>query len=68
MNLDFNVMWLQTIMESIQRMVPQDALLVTLAQQGAEAAGQIIEAEPSASNHRGEPSIGNRPADRAKRA
>jgi hypothetical protein len=68
MNLDFNVMRLQTIMESIQRMVPQDALLITLAQQGVEAAGQMIEAEPSASNHRGEPSIGNRLADRAKRA
>jgi hypothetical protein len=55
-------------MESIQRMVPHDSPLVALAQQGDEAVGQIIVAEPSTENHRGEPSIGNRPADRTKRA
>jgi hypothetical protein len=49
-------------------MVPQYSPLVALAQQGAEGVGQIIAAEPSANNHRGEPSIGNRFDDRAKRA
>jgi hypothetical protein len=54
LNSDFNIVWLQIIMESIQRMVPQDSPLVALAQQGAEAMGQIIAAEPSADNHQGE--------------
>jgi hypothetical protein len=68
MNPDFNVVRLQTIMESIQRMVPHDSPLVALAQQGDEAVGQIVVAEPSTENHRGEPSIGNRSTDRTKRA
>jgi hypothetical protein len=34
-------------MESIQCMVPQDSLLVSLAQQGAEAVGQIVVVKPS---------------------
>jgi hypothetical protein len=34
LNPDFNTVRLQTIMESIQRMVSQDSLLVALAQQG----------------------------------
>jgi hypothetical protein len=38
LNPDFNVVWLQTIMESIQRMTPKGSPLVTLAQQGAKAA------------------------------
>jgi hypothetical protein len=42
LNLDFNTVRLQTIIESIQRMVPPDSPLVALAQQGAEAAGNII--------------------------
>jgi hypothetical protein len=46
-NADFNAMRLQTIMESIQRMVPQDSPLVALAQQGVEAVGNIITASPS---------------------
>jgi hypothetical protein len=46
-NLDFNVVHLQTIMESIQHMVPQDSPLVALAQQGAAAMVQIVIAEPS---------------------
>jgi hypothetical protein len=32
LNLDFNVVWLQTIMESIQCMAPEDSPLVALAQ------------------------------------
>jgi hypothetical protein len=47
-------------------MVPQVSSLVALAQQGAEATGQIIEVEPSAGNQWGEPSVGNRFEDRAK--
>jgi hypothetical protein len=57
---------IQTIMESIQRMVPHDFPSIALAQQGAEAVRQIVIAEPSTGNHRGEPSIGNQSADRAK--
>jgi hypothetical protein len=58
LNLGFNAIWLQTIMDSIQCMVPQDSPIVVLAQQGAEAVGQIIAIEASAGNQRGEPSIG----------
>jgi hypothetical protein len=32
LNPDFNVVWLQTVIESIERMVPQDSPLVALAQ------------------------------------
>jgi hypothetical protein len=56
------------IMESIQQMVPKDSPFVALAQQGVEAASNIIAAAPSAKNHRGEPFVGNRSNDRAKRA
>jgi hypothetical protein len=56
LNLDFNAMWLQTIMESIQCMAAEGSPLVTLAEQGAEAANFII-AERSTGNPRGEPSI-----------
>jgi hypothetical protein len=62
------IVWLHIIMESIQCMVPQNSPLITLAQQGAEAVGQIVAAEPLAGNHRGEPSIGNWTADQAKHA
>jgi hypothetical protein len=55
-------------MESIQRMVPPDSPLIALAQQGVEAAGNIIATTPMAENHRGEPSSGNRSHERAKRA
>jgi hypothetical protein len=41
---------------------------VDLAHQGAEVAGNIITVEHSTSNHRGEPSVGNRSTDRAKHA
>jgi hypothetical protein len=42
LNSDFNVIWLQTIMDSIQRMAPEGSHLVALAQQEAEAANFII--------------------------
>jgi hypothetical protein len=38
----FNTVMLQTILESIHRMVPQDSPLVSLTQQGAEAVGRAI--------------------------
>jgi hypothetical protein len=65
LNPDFNAMWLQTIMESIQCMALEGSPLVALAQQGAEAANYII-AEQSADNPRGEPSVDNQSNDRAK--
>jgi hypothetical protein len=68
LNPDFNVVRLQTIMESIQRMVPQDSHLVALAQQATKAVGQIVAAEPSVGNHQCEPSIGNRSNNLAKHA
>jgi hypothetical protein len=66
LNPDFNAIRLQTIIESIQCMVPQDSPLVALARHGAEVVGQIVTAEPWARNHRGEPSIGNRSSDWVK--
>jgi hypothetical protein len=66
LNLSFNTVQLQTIMESIQHLVPQDSPLVAWAQLGNEAVGQIIAAESSADNHWGKPSIGNRSKDWAK--
>jgi hypothetical protein len=42
LNLDFNATWLQTIMESIQRMAAEGSPLVALAEQGAEAANFVI--------------------------
>jgi hypothetical protein len=64
LNLNFNAMQLQTIMESIQRMAPEGSPLIPLAQQGAEMVNLIV-AERSVDNHRREPSVGN---DRARRA
>jgi hypothetical protein len=55
------------IMESIQWMVPHDSPLVALAQQGVEAADNIVVATPSTRNYWGEPSIGNQSNDQAKR-
>jgi hypothetical protein len=55
-------------MESIQRMIPQDSPIVALAQQGAEAVGQIVAATLLAGNLQGETSVGNQSADQAKRA
>jgi hypothetical protein len=67
LNMDFNAMWLQTIMESIQCMTLEVSPLVALAQQGAETVNYVI-AQQSVSNPRGEPSVGNRSNDRVKRA
>jgi hypothetical protein len=67
-NPDFNTFRLQTIMKSIQCMVPQDSPLLALAQQVVEAVGQIVVVQPSARYHRGKPSVGNRYEDRMKRA
>jgi hypothetical protein len=58
LNLDFSAIRLQTIMESIQRMAPEGSPLVALVQQGAEVANVII-AQRSTDNPRGEPSIGD---------
>jgi hypothetical protein len=42
LNSDFNVVQLQTIMESIQRITPEVSPLVALVQQGAEVANHVI--------------------------
>jgi hypothetical protein len=68
LNPEFNAVRLQTNMESIHRMVPQDSPLIALAQHGVEAASNIVTAAPSTENHRGEPSSGNRSNDWAKQA
>jgi hypothetical protein len=67
LNLDFNAIRLQTIMESIQWMAPEGSPLVALPQQGAEATNFIV-AHRSAGNPRGKPFIGIQSNDRAKRA
>jgi hypothetical protein len=66
LNPDFNVVWLQTIMESIQHMTPEGSSLPALAQQGANATNHVIAVERSVSNHRRKPSIGNKSGGRAK--
>jgi hypothetical protein len=65
LNPDFNVIQVQTIMETIQRMTPDGSPLALLAQQGAEAMNLIV-AEKSASEPQREPSAGHN--DRARRA
>jgi hypothetical protein len=65
LNLDFNVIRVQAIMETIQRMAPNGSPLALLAQQGAEAVNLIV-AEKSAGVPRGEPSVGRN--DQAGRA
>jgi hypothetical protein len=67
LNPDFNAIQLQTIMESIQRLTPEGSPLIALVQQGAEVTN-IIMAQRSADNPRGESSVGNRSNDRGKRA
>jgi hypothetical protein len=59
LNPEFNTVWLQTIMESIQCMTPEGSSLVVLAQQGDEATGQVIVAERSIGHHQGDTSVGN---------
>jgi hypothetical protein len=65
LNPDVNVVQLQTIMKSIQRMTPEGSPLLVVVQQGAEAVNYII-AQRSTGNPREEPSVGNRSNDRAK--
>jgi hypothetical protein len=65
LNPDFNAIRVHTIIETIQRMVPDGSPLALLAQQGAEAANLIV-AEKSAGVPRGEPSTGHN--NRAGRA
>jgi hypothetical protein len=60
LNPDINTIRLQTIMVSIQRMAPEGSPLVALAQQGVEAANNVITVERSLENRQGEPSAGNR--------
>jgi hypothetical protein len=67
LNPDFKVIRLQTIMESIQQMTPECSPLIALAQQGAEVANVVV-AQRSAGNPRGEPFISNRSNDQGKRA
>jgi hypothetical protein len=65
LNTDFNAVWVQVIMKSIQRMVPDGSPLALLAQQGTEAVNLVV-AEKSASRPRREPSAGHN--DRARHA
>jgi hypothetical protein len=65
LNPDFNVVRVQAIMETIQRMAPDGSPLALLAQQGAEVANLVV-AEKSTGVHRREPSGGHN--DRARRA
>jgi hypothetical protein len=65
LNPDFNAVWVQVIMETIQRMPRDGSPLALLAQQGDEATNLIV-AEKSASGSRREPSTGDN--DRARRA
>jgi hypothetical protein len=63
--MDFNAVWVQAIMESIQRMTPDGSPLALLTQQEAEAANLIV-AEKSGGKPWREPSVGHN--DRARRA
>jgi hypothetical protein len=65
LNLDFNVVRVQAIMETIQRMAPDDSPLALLPQQGAEAANLVIEGKSTGVPRR-EPSGAHN--DRARRA
>jgi hypothetical protein len=65
LNPDFNVVRVQAIMETIQRMAPDGSPLALLAQQGAEAANLVV-VEKSTGVPRTEPSGGHN--DRARRA
>jgi hypothetical protein len=64
LNPDFNAIWVQAIMETIQRMAPDGSPLALLAQQGAETVNLVV-AEKSAGIPQGEPSVGHN--DRARR-
>jgi hypothetical protein len=53
-------------MESIQRMAPKSSPLVALAQQGAEVVNVVL-AQRSTDNPRGEPSVINQSNDQGKK-
>jgi hypothetical protein len=57
LNLDFNAVRVQAIIETIQRMAPDGSPLALLAQQGAEAVNLVI-AKKSAGVPQGGPSVG----------
>jgi hypothetical protein len=57
LNPDFNVVRVQAIMETIQRMAPDGFPLAVLAQKGADAVNHII-IEKSVGVLRREPSVG----------
>jgi hypothetical protein len=65
LNLDFNTVRVQAIMETVQRMAPDGSPLAIVAQQGAEAANLVI-MEKSAGVLRRELSVGDN--DRARHA
>jgi hypothetical protein len=67
LNSDFSMVRLQTILESIQQMVPPNSPLIALPQQGVEAASNIVAVAPTVKNQWGESSGGNQLHDRAKR-
>jgi hypothetical protein len=58
LNLNFNAVRVQAIIETIQRMTPNGSPLALLAQQGAKAANLVV-VKKSASVPRGEPSAGS---------
>jgi hypothetical protein len=64
LNPYFNVVRVQAIMETIQRMVPDGSPIAVLTQQGAETANLIV-AEKSAGVPQREPSVGSN--DRTRR-
>jgi hypothetical protein len=42
LNPDFNIVWVQAIMETIQRLAPNGYPLAVLAQQGAESVNLVV--------------------------
>jgi hypothetical protein len=67
LNLNFNGVWVQAIMETIQRMVPDGSPLAVLAQQWAEAANHVV-TEKSTGVPRREPSVGDNDRVRCARS
>jgi hypothetical protein len=65
LNLDFNAIQVQAVMEIIQRMALDDSPLAALAQEGAEAVNLIVAERTTGVPHR-EPLAGNN--DRARHA
>jgi hypothetical protein len=67
LDLDFNAVRVQAIMETIQRMAPDGSPLALLAQQGAEAVNLVV-AEKSTDVSRREPSGGHNDRTRCGRS